>query len=329
MKKKRTAIVVAGVLIAVFLAGCKKNVGTPEDNPVQEEAEETVSAEEYTFAYVCNDLSDPFYDVLKESVRSGLEEQKHTLIIKDSAQDAALQVKQLRELAESGVDGVFLCPSDEATIASALANLDEAGIPVINLGEPLKKDSLADIHIGSEERNAGKVCGEDLAQRKPEGGRVLIVENSGSSFINERVTGFEEAIRNKGFEVIKRLDSGKVQNGLTEAIRQLLEQERGIDAVMCGDDNMAKVVLEVMEEISYADAAVYSVGGSPQIKGALADPESPMTGIGALSPIGIGKEAVKAATDLAAQKSHQNEISVETFLITRDNLDIYGTDGWQ
>lgn len=329
MKKKLIAVMLTAVFVAAFLPGCKKNVGTPEDNPVQEDAEENTPEEEYTFAYSCGDLTDPFFDVLKESIRAGLEEQGHRLIVKDAKQDAAQQAEQLAALAEEDVAAVFLCPTDEETIAPSLEMLDDAGIPVISIAVRLENSGLSDAFIGSDEGYAGEVCGEDLIQRRPDGGKLVIVEKSQSSLINERITGFEESIRNAGFEVIKRIDAGKTEIGVQEEIKELLNAEEQIDAVMCGDDRMATEVLAALDEIGYTEAVVYSVGGSPEIKMALSDPLNPMVGTGALSPISIGKTAAKVATAIIERDAYEKETSVETFLITRDNLEMYGTDGWQ
>ena len=50
MKKRVIEFILLTVLAVIFLSGCKKNVGTPEDNPVVEEDEE--SAEPETFSSV-------------------------------------------------------------------------------------------------------------------------------------------------------------------------------------------------------------------------------------------------------------------------------------
>ena len=54
-----------------------------------------------------------------------------------------------------------------------------------------------------------------------------------------------------------------------------------------------------------------------------------MTGIGAQSPINMGKTAVKVATALLAGKDYEKDNCEETFFINRDNVEMYGTDGWQ
>ena len=54
MKKKMFSAFFAALLVCMALTGCKKNVGTPEDNAVTEETEETEDEEEnsgYIFGY--------------------------------------------------------------------------------------------------------------------------------------------------------------------------------------------------------------------------------------------------------------------------------------
>ena len=102
-----------------------------------------------------------------------------------------------------------------------------------------------------------------------------------------------------------------------------------INAVMCGNDVMALQVLEVLEEAADKEILVYSVDGSPDTKSALLDPDSPMTGIGAQSPITLGKTAAKTAVAILNRDRYEKETSVETFFINRENVDMYGTDGWQ
>lgn len=61
MKKRVIEFILLTVFAVLFLSGCKKNVGTPEDNPVVEEDEESVEpAKDYLYGYSCADLKDPF-----------------------------------------------------------------------------------------------------------------------------------------------------------------------------------------------------------------------------------------------------------------------------
>ena len=62
MKKRVLLLFLTAACAASMLSGCKKNVGTPEDNAVVEEPEGEENEEESgrLFGYSCIDLSNPF-----------------------------------------------------------------------------------------------------------------------------------------------------------------------------------------------------------------------------------------------------------------------------
>lgn len=331
MKKKGLILMLMAVFAVIFISGCKQNVGTPEDNAVVEEPEEDEEpdGEKFLFGYSCPDLSNPFYQVLKESIGTELEAQGDPILVRDAKKDADLQAEQIQEMIDAQVDLVFLCPVDPEQITESLKALKEADIPVIDLDVRVVEQDLTDVFIGSDDENAGEVCGENLTERKPDGGKLVIVESPQNATINARITGFEEKIRNKGFEVVRRIDAGSTETGVQAEMAAVLAEEPQIDAVMCGNDTMAVQVLQALRDAGRSDVLVYSVGGSPEVKSAMADPADPMAGIGAQSPINMGKIAVRTAEALLNGENYEKEISVETFFINRDNLEMYGTDGWQ
>ncbi len=72
----------------------------------------------------------------------------------------------------------------------------------------------------------GYVCGEDLVERKPDGGQVVIVENLNVNSVCERITGFEEAVSKGAFEVVKRIQTGNDVSGLKQQVAQVLAQNQ-------------------------------------------------------------------------------------------------------
>lgn len=331
MRRRWTTVILTMAGAIFFLAGCKQNVGTPEDNAVVEEPEESAedAEEEWLVGFSCPDLEQPFYKALKESVKAALEEQGDEILVQSAGEDAQQQNAQIEEMIASGIDALFLWPADPEEITPALEALDEADVPVINLGTMVADTDLTEAYIGLDNRNAGEVCAEDLIERKPDGGTLVIIESPDQISFNERITGFEERLVNSGFEVVTRISGSGDAVGVKDQMLQVLSETRDLDAVMCASDRMAVQVLEALAEAGRRDVLVYSVGGSPEVKGEMAEGGSPMTGIGALSPINMGKAAVSTAAAVLDGEDFEKEVYVETFFINRDNLNIYGTDGWQ
>ncbi|MDO4440052.1 MAG: sugar ABC transporter substrate-binding protein [Eubacteriales bacterium] len=331
MKKKVVAVFLTAMLGCVMLAGCKKNVGTPEDNAVVEEEEEqdTEEKEGNLFGYSCIDIYNPYFDILKESIRGELEAKGDTLLVKNPDGDAQKQIQQIEEMIEEGVDAVFLSPVDWEAITPALEMLDEAEIPVINVDTQVKETDLTEAYIGSDNKNAGAVCGENLKLQCPDGGKIVLLECPSQNSVNDRITGFEEAIKNAGFEVVVRADAGGNKAGAKEKMSAILKEHPQIDAVMCGNDQMALGALEAAKEAGKTSLKIYGVDGSPELKSELAKEKSMIAGSGAQSPINVGKQAAKIARAILAGEDYEETTYVDTFFIGKENVEMYGTNGWQ
>lgn len=332
MKIRKTGYILLAMSTAFSFSGCKKNVGTPEDNPVIEDSEksdeESQDSEGLLFGYLCPDLDNPFYMALKDTISVELEEAGSRIIVRETEQESESEADPVREIIDGGAAAVFLCPRTGESDSSILEALNEADIPVINLNVKISEPDLAAAFIGSDEKNAGALCGTDLKERRPDGGNLVLVESSKDSTVNERITGFEEEIANSGFEVVKRISADEISD-ISYQLKDILNQGLKIDAIMCGHDLMALEVLNVLKETDINNIQLYSVGGFPEVKSAVADPSSPMTGVSAVSPINIGKAAVKTAIAIINDDDWEKELYIETFFIDSDNVDIYGTDGWQ
>ncbi|CUX16899.1 sugar ABC transporter substrate-binding protein [Clostridium sp. C105KSO13] len=334
MKKRIFSLLLTFLAACMVLAGCKKNVGTPEDNAVEEgdkaeNEDEEAKDTNYTFGYSCIDMDNPYYETLQLSIEMMLKEREIGLVTKNPGSDVDLQIEQIQQMIDQGVDAVFLCPADREKITPALKALKEADIPVINIDTQVKDIDLTAAFIGSDNKNAGYLCGTDLIKQKPDGGKIVILENPAVNAINERITGFEEAISKGGFEVLARINTGDTQGNIQNKMKEALAKFPHIDAVMCGNDQVALEALKVIEDAGRTDMLVYGVDGSPGVKGKLLEPGTRMAGTGAQSPIDIGKKAVDTAVAIMKGDEYEKETYVDTFFINKDNAEMYGTDGWQ
>ena len=113
MKKKRVLALTALLLVCVFgISACKKNVGTPEDNPQVKEETDEEEQEKYTFGFSGITMENPYFITLESSIRETLEKDGHTLITEDPKQDPDVQVEQIEDMIDQGIDAIFLTPVD-------------------------------------------------------------------------------------------------------------------------------------------------------------------------------------------------------------------------
>ena len=338
MKNRKFMAVLAMVLVCILsAAGCKKNVGSPEDNPVQEEEEEgeedgQADEEGYTFGFSAIDMENPYFITLENSIRESLTENGDRLITIDPGTDEDVQASQIQQMIDEGIDAIFLSPVNWESITPSLETLREAGVKIINVDTQVKEMDYVDAYVGSDNLEAGRICGQALLERCPEGGKVLILECPTQNSINDRITGFEEAISDAdpGFEVVARENTdGKFEKSL-EVAQAALEAYPDVTAIMCGNDQIAVGAQTAVNLLGMDNVIIYGVDGSPDIKKELLKSDTQIAGTAAQSPINMGKEAVSVALAVLDGGEYEKENYVEIIdMITKDNVEMYGADGWQ
>ncbi len=334
MKKRRMLKALTMMLICIFMvSACKKNVGTPEDNAVASEPEESAPEEKdtYVFGFTGIDMENPYFITLESAVRESVENAGDTMITKDPASDPELQKTQIQELIDEGIDAIFLCPVDWEAITESLEALKEADVKIINVDTQVKEMDYVDAYIGSDNHEAGYICGEDLIMKCPDGGKIAILECPTQNSINERITGFEEALARaeKGFEVVARSDTNGEFEKALEAAETIVKEHSDVVAIMCGNDQLAVAAKTAVNLAELKQVIIYGVDGSPDIKKELKKADGQIAGTAAQSPISLGKTAAKVAMDMLNEKEFERETYEEVFMINKDNVDMYGVDGWQ
>ena len=74
---------------------------------------------------------------------------------------------------------------------------------------------------------------------------------------------------------------------------------------------------------------IFRVDVSAEIKNEIKQSYHPRVGTAAQSPINIGKKAAETADNILDGNDYEKEVYEEVFMINKDNVDMYGTDGWQ
>lgn len=277
------------------------------------------------------DMENPYFITFEHAVRELLEAEGYELITKDPGTDQEKQNTQLTEMIEEGIEAVILSPVNWEEVTPALKKLKESGVKIINVDTQVKEMDYVDAYIGSDNHSAGVLCGEDLLKRCPEGGKIAILECPTQNSINDRITGFEEvlATAEKGFEVVAREDTGGEFARALEASERILAENPDLAAIMCGNDQLAVGAKTAVNVAKLKDVLIYGVDGSPDIKKELKKHDTQIAGTAAQSPINMGKSSARLAINILTGNSYEKETYEEVFMINKDNVDMYGIDGWQ
>ncbi len=282
----------------------------------------------YTFGYTCMTMNNPFFIALEGSIRDAVESNGDKLITMDPAMDVAKQINQIDDLIIQGIDLIFLNPVDWEGVRPALVALERAGIPIVNFDTEVKDMEYVTAYAGSDNKNAGFVCGQDLVERYPDGGNIVVLDSPTMNSINDRIAGFMDAIEGKGFTIVAQQDAKGDLPTAMELMDDILQAHTDIIAIMGGNDPTALGALAACKSANRTDILIYGVDGSPEAKSEIAS-GSQFVGSGAQSPISIGLESVDLGYKILAGESYQERVPVKTFLINEENVGEYGTDGWQ
>lgn len=328
MKKKLLSAVLCSAMLVTILAGCGNNAQEAAPAAASTEAAPAASGDGRTIGYTCMDGTNPFFVALEGAIREVVEANGDTLVSMDPANDSNTQIDQIEDMISRGVDLIFVNPVDADGIIPALDMLKEADIPMFGFDTQVGDMSYLISYAGSDNYNAGYVCGKDLAEKCPEGGDILVLDSPTMQSVVDRTDGFLAAIKESGvaFNIAGQQDAQGNQQLGNEKATDLLTATPGAVAIFGGNDPTA------LGAYAAADAAgvtpmIYGVDGSPDVKTAIKNGE--ITGSGAQSPITIGKTIAETAYKWLNGETVEEFIPIETFLITADNVDQYGTDGWQ
>ena len=284
-------------------------------------------AEGNKIGYTCMDGTNPFFVALEGSIREVVEANGDELISLDPQNSNEKQLALVEDIIAQGVKAMFVNPVDREGIIPALDALKAAGIPIFGFDtEVAMADEYLVTYAGSDNYNAGYVCGLDLVEKCPEGGNIIVLDSPTMQSVVDRTNGFLAAIEGKGFTVVSQIDSmGNQELGNKNGTDALTANPDAV-AIFGGNDPTALGAYAAAEAAG-SKALIYGVDGSPDIKALIA--EGKVTGSGAQSPMTIGKTIAELYYKWAAGETVESRYPIETFMINADNVAEFGTEGWQ
>lgn len=332
MKKRIMVAMLSAVMVmSMALTACGSKEESPKEDTKSGAAEESEDkGGGHKYGFTCMTMNNPFFTTIEGSIRKEVEANGDELITLDTKQDIATQIQQIEDMINQGIEVLFLCPVDSEGIAPALDMLKDADIPVVNFDTDVTDKEKVDTILVSNNEYAGQVVGEAMAERYPDGGKIAILDAPYAAACVQRVEGFMKGLGDAKdkFEIVSQ------QNGKGDTAESLPIAENIIQAnsdligFFCINDPSALGAYSAVESAGLTDQiAVFGCDGSPDAKKSIE--EGGMAGTGAQSPINIGKQCVEAANKIMAGEKVDKEIKVDTFLITKENVKDYGTDGWQ
>lgn len=277
--------------------------------------------------YTCMDGTNPFFVALEGSIREVVEANGDELISLDPQNSNEKQLNLIEDLISQGIVAIFVNPVDRDGITPALDALQAAGIPMFGFDTEVTDMDKLVTYAGSDNYNAGYVCGVDLVEKCPDGGPIIVLDSPTMQSVVDRTNGFLDAIDGHGFEVVAQIDCmGNQEQGNLNGTDALTAHPDAV-AIFGGNDPTA-LGAQAAAEAAQSSALIYGVDGSPDIKALIA--EGKVTGTGAQSPMTIGKTIAELYYQWKTDPdSIEDRYPIPTFMINSDNIEEYNNGGWQ
>lgn len=273
-------------------------------------------------------LNNPFFEIIDDEIRDGLEAQGNIMISLDPELDLKTQQEQIEYLIEQNVDALVVNPVDYSGLRNELEKAHEAGIPIFTVDTEVIDEDLVTYNVVSDNYDAGVQCAKDMMKRLDKANIVLLEHNTANS-ATLRIQGFVDTIKdNDNYQVIKEIEcQGQLEIAMP-LLEAFLKTEKDVDVVMALNDPSALGALAALEaENKLADVLVYGVDGTPDTKKLIS--ECRMQATVAQSPKTMGNKVAQAINEyFDGKRLVQNQVE-PVQIITNENIHEYSLESWQ
>lgn len=292
----------------------------------------SLSGDGKKFAYCTSTLNNPFMTTIGDALEEVCKENGDELVIYDPQYDQAKQISQIEDAITQGVAGIFLLPVDSDGVKTVLETAASKDIPVIALDNPVTDEDLVAANIASDNYNAGHIVGEKMIEDYPSGAKIAVIDSPTMVACVERFDGFKDALEEADmtdkFEICAQQDAQASLEKAMPIAENMIQANPDIEAFYGINDPTALGIVAALQAANKLEGInVYGVDGSPDGKAGVKDGTIRVTA--AQSPVGIAKSAYENMNTVLDGGTIEKNIKVETFKIDMDNVDEYGTEGWQ
>lgn len=314
---KKSFLFVLIMIVVASIMGCSSS----------EEAGKKDNDEKVTIGVALQNLSNPFFIAMSEGAEEGAKEHNADVVVVGADDDISKQTSQIEDFIAKGVDMILVAPVDSKGIAGAVAQAKAAGITVISVDSGA--DGGVDSVVTSDNVLAGKLAGEYIIEQLKGKGNVVVLGAVPNTAVDDRLAGFEEAIKNEtGIKVVATQNGEGTREASITVMETILQANPSgeIDAVFAINDPSA-IGAKIAAEQSNRDDEMFFVGvdGAPEAVDALKEKKK-FYATSAQSPFNMVKTAIDSGFKILEGEEVEELIKVPVELITQENVESY--KGW-
>jgi len=262
-----------------------------------------------------------FYRDLVGAMETEAAKQGFALRIQYAEFQSPKQINQIETFVQQGVDALIVAPCDSAGIAPTINDAAAKGIPVFT-ADIAAHNAKVTSHIASDNVLGGKLIGEYLGKLLGGKGNVAIIDNAEVASVQERVAGFEEAI--KAFPEITIVQKAPGYGRRDKALRaaqDVIQAQSDLAAIFGINDDSALGALAALESAGLQDKVVIvGYDGTPEARDTIRAGKA-LKADTVQHPEEIGRITVQTIADHFAGRPVPPVVPVRVDIIDKASLD--------
>ena len=196
------------------------------------------AAESYRVGIVFYDLSNPVWAASGEAIIAHSKDYNMDVTLLGSENNAALQVSQMENLIQSGVDAIVVGAVDDNSLTDVIQRANEAGIKVIGFGtEPQGCVAYFIVHNYRVVYEAGSQAAKWINDKLGGEAKVAVLRFDEMEVLIERGDGIEDALRDIAprAEIVARAHAADAVTGMN-VTESILQEHPDIKVIVCIGD---------------------------------------------------------------------------------------------
>ena len=338
-RRRRGYAAVAVLSVAAFLTACTSNAPAEEDEGGSDAAPVAVSDNDEPGDMVVIGFSAPAADhgwmgAITTAAQAEAEKYEDVeLRVAEGTNDVNLQISQIEQFINDGVDAIVLLPFDGGALTDVATQAMEAGIPVINVDREFSSPFASRATVLGDNYGMGVSAGTYMCEELGDNPDAVVAEIAGIDSLpltQDRSQGFADALEGCGLEVSNRVAADFTVQGGEQAAANLLQAAPQIDAIWNHDDDQGVGVLAAIENAGRDEFFMVGGAGSANVMREIQAGDSVLQAT-VIYPSTQAADGIKLARLVAHDKSMSDlasagvprTIQLYAPVVTADNVDQY------
>lgn len=320
MKNSRVLTIVA--VLGALLAACSSNSGSTsrQTTTTTTTSESSAAPGAKTIGVSIQDSEAQFYQTMEAGMQSQAKKYGYRISFVDANRDSSKQQSQVEDFISKKVDAIVLTPADSQAIGSAIAEANNANIPVFtaDIASASKQGKVVS-HIASDNVQGGQQAGTLMCKAVGNAGSVAIIDQPEVTSVQDRVKGFKMALQQHcpGVKIVADVDAGGTRDKANSDMGDILQAHKDLKGVFGVNDDSALGAVTAIRAAGLSNIAVVGYDATPEARTAIASGQ--MYGDAIQSPDKIGQLTIDAIHDYFSGKKVPPHVEVSVGTYTKAN----------